>query len=175
MSVVTSVEQARGCGYRKPAKDGVGIYLVGGGLSEPCGLLPYPLDVCPCCGGGVKATRGWTWVTPQLLFGKSDVLSKVAGIERECSLSRKLRVVGQNTTRELGCPTCPIGSPPPGKHGLLWIGESFYKTPDDFYREAGTQGVSRKIKAVPKEFKLGETWVLLAHRKAVRNPENGER
>ena len=176
-NVVLSVEQARGCGYRKPAKDGVGIYLVGDGLGEPCGLLPYPLDVCPCCGGGVKATRGWTWVTPQLLFGKGDVLSKIAGVERECSLSRKLRVVGQNgsSARESGCPRCPVGSPPAGLHGLLWVGEAFYKSPDDFSQEAHAQGVSRKIKAVPKGFKLGETWVLLAHRKAVRNPATGER
>lgn len=173
--VVISTEQARGCGYRKPAKDGVGIYLVGDGLGEPCGLLPYPLEVCPCCGGGVKATRGWTWVTPQLLFGKGDVLSKIAGVERDCALSRKLRVVGQNGGTDRGCLTCPIGTPPPGMHGLLWIGESFYATPDDFTRETTAQGVSRKIKAVPKGFKLGETWVMLAHRKAVRNPATGER
>lgn len=149
--VVISTEHARGCGYRKPAKDGVGIYLVGDGLGEPCGLLPYPLEVCPCCGGGIKATRGWTWVTPQLLFGKGDVLSKIAGVERDCALSRKLRVVGPNAapTGDVGCPRCPVGSPPPGLHGLLWIGEAFYATPDDFSREAQAQGVSRKIKAVP--------------------------
>ena len=176
--VVISTERARGCGYRKPAKDGVGIYLVGDGLGEPCGLLPYPLEVCPCCGGGIKATRGWTWVTPQLLFAKGDVLSKIAGVERECARSRKLRVVGQNglgADRDLSCPTCPIGTPPAGLHGLLWVGGAFYATPDDFSREAHAQGVSRKIKAVPKGFKLGETWVMLAHRKAVRNPETGER
>lgn len=175
--VVISTERARGCGYRKPAKDGVGIYLVGDGLGEPCGLLPYPLEVCPCCGGGIKATRGWTWVTPQLLFGKDDVLSKIAGIERECSLSRKLRVHGPapSGNYRTGCPTCPVGNPPAGLHGLLWVGEGFYDTPDAFMAEARAQGVSRKIKAVPKGFVLGETWVLMAHRKAVRNPQTGER
>ncbi len=170
--VVISTEHARGCGYRKPAKDGVGIYLVGDGLGEPCGLLPYPLEVCACCGGGIKATRGWTWVTPQLLFA-GDVLSKLAGIERECDRARtvrNLRVAGG-----ADCPRCPIGNPPAGLHGLLWIGESFYPTPDEFTRESSKQGVSRKIKSVPKGFKLGETWVLLAHRKAVRNPATGER
>lgn len=180
-NVAISVEQARGCGYRKPAKDGVGIYLVGDGLGEPCGLLPYPLDVCACCGGGIKATRGWTWVTPQLLFGKGDVLSKLAGIERECEMARRLRTVSatraiQKTLLANGaCARCPVGAPPPGLHGLLWVGEAFYKSPDDFSSEAHRQGVSRKIKAVPKGFKLGETWVLLAHRKAVRNPATGER
>lgn len=174
--VVVSVERARDCGYRKPAKDGVGIYLVGDGLGAPCGLLPYPLDVCPCCGAGVKQTRGWTWVTPQLLF-KGDVLNKLAGIERECDLSgrrsRSLPIDGGNAAT--ACPSCPIGNPPPGLHGMLWIGGKFYETPDEFTREAGAQGVSRKIKAVPKGFKLGETWVLLAHLKTVRNPETGKR
>jgi hypothetical protein len=176
--VVISTERARGCGYRKPAKDGVGIYLVGDGLGEPCGLLPYPLDICPCCGGGIKTTRGWTWVTPQLLF-KGDVLSKLAGVERECDRARavragrKLRVAGSEVTA--GCVRCPIGNPPAGLHGTLWVGEKFYATTDDFTRESGRQGVSRKIKAVPKGFKLSETWVLLAHRKAIRNPATGER
>ena len=170
--VVVSIERARGCGYRKPAKDGVGIYLVGDGLGEPCGLLPYPLEVCACCGGGIKATRGWTWVTPQLLF-RSDVLSKLAGEERECELSGMVRL--GRRPKMPACTRCPIGNPPAGLHGLLWIGEKFYAKPDEFMREAGAQGVSRKIKAVPKGFKLGETWVLLAHRKAVRNPATGER
>jgi hypothetical protein len=117
-------------------------------------------------------------VTPQLLF-QGDVLSKLAGIERECDRARavragrKLRVAGSEVAA--GCVRCPIGNPPAGMHGLLWIGEKFYATPDEFVRESGKQGVSRKIKAVPKGFKLGETWVLLAHRKAVRNPATGER
>jgi hypothetical protein len=156
----------------------VGIYLVGDGLGEPCGLLPYPLEVCPCCGGGIKATRGWTWVTPQLLF-RGDVMSKLAGVERECEGSaafragRRLRAVGPGPGPT--CSRCPVGNPPEGPHGLLWVGGQFYSTPDDFTREARAQGVSRKIKAVPNGFKLGETWVLLAHRKAVRNPATGQR
>lgn len=179
VQVVVSTERARGCGYRKPAKDGVGIYLVGGKLAAPCGLLPYPLEICPCCGGGIKATRGWTWVTPQLLF-RGDVLSKLAGVERECDRARavrsgrRLRVSGGGVSS--GCvQRCPIGNPPAGQHGLLWIGEKFYATTDDFTRESDRQGVSRKIKAIPNGFKLGETWLLLAHRKAVRNPATGER
>lgn len=56
--------------------------------------------------------------------------------------------------------------------GLLWIGEQYYPTPADWTREAGTIGISRRLSAVPKNFKLGETWVLVAHRKAIRVSAN---
>jgi hypothetical protein len=39
-------------------------------------------------------------------------------------------------------------------------------------------GICRRITNIPREFKLGETWVLLAHRKAIatlaEEPEQGE-
>jgi hypothetical protein len=54
-----------------------------------------------------------------------------------------------------------------GRCGLIWIGEQHYKTPQEFMREAAQMGVSRRIVAVPKDFKIGETWVLLGHRKAI--------
>mgnify|MGYP000542086858 FL=1 len=155
---------------------------MGDGTAPPCGLLPYPLDICPCCGGGIKATRGWQWITPQLLFNKGDVMSALAGVERDCSRSKVLRVVRANhrtgaltAAPQKGCRTCPIGAPPPGLHGLLWVGEKFYSSPDEFMRESVAMGVSRKIKTVPRGFVLGETWVFLAHRRSVRNPATGER
>jgi hypothetical protein len=55
--------------------------------------------------------------------------------------------------------------------GLLWIGERFYATPADFMRETATQGVSRRISAVPKDFRIGETWVWIAHRKCIANAD----
>lgn len=61
----TTNEPRRGCGYRKEG----GLYLVGGGLSAPCGRLPIPLTVCPVCNGGIHPARGWTWVSPRALFG----------------------------------------------------------------------------------------------------------
>ena len=60
-----------------------------------------------------------------------------------------------------------------GKHGLLWIGEVFYKTPQDFTLEARDLGVSRRIKAVPLGFELGKHWVLVAHRKAYPKSVDG--
>lgn len=37
-------------------------------------------------------------------------------------------------------------------------------------REANKLGVSRRIPAIPRNFKLGETWVLIAHPRAVTRP-----
>jgi len=33
--------------------------LVGNYISIPCDRLPFPLDVCPVCGHGIKLGRGW--------------------------------------------------------------------------------------------------------------------
>jgi len=51
-------ESKRGCGWRKPG----GLYLMADGPAELCGKLPIPLEICPSCGGGIKLSRGWTWV-----------------------------------------------------------------------------------------------------------------
>jgi hypothetical protein len=61
---------------------------------------------------------------------------------------------------------CPA-SLPMGQVGLLWVGEKFYPTPADFNREAAEMGISHRITAIPKDFKLGKTWVFLSHRKAI--------
>ena len=61
----------------------------------------------------------------------------------------------------------PVGGP----CGLLWIGAQFYKTTDEFNREAAALGVSRRIAAIPRGFKVGQTWVMFAHPKAVETFE----
>ncbi len=139
-------EKRRGCGYRKQG----GLYLVAGGVGAPCGKLPLPLDICPCCGQGVKPARGWTWVGGQKLFGK---LRCAFGIEE-----------GKN--REYCKDRC-ILEHPPERMGLLWVGEQYYPTPDHFLQEGMAQGICRRIHAIPNDFKIGETWVLFAHRKAI--------
>jgi hypothetical protein len=55
----------------------------------------------------------------------------------------------------------------------LWCGERFYKTPQDWMREARGQGVSRRISTVPNDFVVGETWVLMAHPKAITRTDDG--
>lgn len=136
-----AVEAKRGCGYRKIG----GLYLVSGGGGVPCDRLPIILDVCPVCSHGFKQTRGFTWV---------DVNGLVGGVHRDCQ-------------DEFPCPLC-MATSEMGKAGLLWIGEKFYKTPADFDREGASLGISRRISAIPRGFKVGETWVLLAHPKTVR-------
>lgn len=149
----TSVEGVRGCGVRKPG----GLYLVAGQLAEPCSRLPIPLDRCPHCGGGIGPARGWTWITPAV----------IVPAERHGSMEHNHR--------------CPLGFQEVDgsaltdaswhkmgdRAGLIWVGEKFYPTPEAFMEEAALMGVSRRVSALPRNFKLGETWVLLGHRKAI--------
>lgn len=135
-----AVEKRRGCGFRKVG----GLYLVSKGVGLPCDRLPFLLTVCPTCSHGIKQARGWTWV---------NVDSLVQGVHRNCK-------------DDFPCPLC-MAPGEMGRAGLLWIGERFYPTPQHFIAEAQEMGLSRRIKAIPRGFKLGETWVLMAHPKTV--------
>lgn len=138
MAIKTVHDKERGCGWRKPG----GLYLRSDGLLAECGRLPLVLERCPCCGAGVKPTRGWTWVNPRLLFK-----------DRPCSQARER------------CMLCRLNDAAlPERAGLLWIGGQFYKRPDDWISEVRSQGVSRRIHALPKGFEVGKTLVLAAHR-----------
>jgi hypothetical protein len=141
-AIETRCDSERGCGWRKPG----GLYLVASGPCRPCGKLPIPLDVCPTCHGGIKPSRGWTWVNGTALAA-----------QKECRSGNE-------------CSTCPLGGPL-GRCGLLWIGEKFYPTPHDWTREALDQGVSRRIPQLPKDLEPGKTWVLVAHRKCIQNED----
>jgi hypothetical protein len=143
-----SVERKRGCGYRKQG----GLYLVSDGIGVSCDRLPIELGVCPTCGCGIKHARGFTWVDAGALIGEPH--AKVGECREEISQ------------------TCPVCDNPAsmGKTGLLWVGQKFYDTPDKFIAEGVEMGFSRRIPRVPHGFKVGETWVLLAHKKAVQTP-----
>ncbi len=140
-----AVEAKRGCGYRRCG----GLYLVGGGLSAPCDRMPYPLERCPTCGGGVKFTRGHTWLAPD--FFPTHETTWRDGHSGVC-----------------GCERCPICGtlPDPAAMLLLWIGRAHY-SPESFLDESRRLGVSRRITAPPKGLVVGKTWVLLAHLDAV--------
>jgi hypothetical protein len=135
-----AVEPRRGCGFRKIG----GLYLVSPPGGVGCDRLPFALDVCPTCGHGFKQSRGWTWV---------DVEALVAGTHFSCT-----------DYSPMICPMCFPSSIPAG---MLWVGEKFYHTTHSFSVEAAQLGISRRIKAIPREFELGKTWVLLAHPKAI--------
>lgn len=141
MPAKISVEGKRGCGYRKVG----GLYIVTGGIGRACGRLPMELSICPTCNGGIHPVRSWTWIDPNPLFEPIQCLSDPAA-----------------------CSFCPVGPAEIEKNdrmGLLWIGTSFYPTPEEFLEEASRMGVSRRIPALPKGFEIGKTWVLLGHRR----------
>lgn len=141
-----AIEAKRGCGYRKVG----GLYLVGSGMGVPCDRLPFALTVCPCCNAGIKPSLGWTWIKPELFFQGPHLTGAEPDGFESCS-----------------CKYCWLCHNPAQfeKAGLLWIGERFYKSPEHFLLEGRTQGFSRRIKAVPRGFKIGETPIFLAHKK----------
>jgi hypothetical protein len=64
------------------------------------------------------------------------------------------------------CPICY--SDELGTVGLMWVGENFYPSMEDFEEEAEKVGVSKRISSVPKKLILGETWILLVHPKGIK-------
>ena len=151
-----AVEQKRGCGYRKVG----GLYLVGSGIGVPCDRLPFALTVCTCCGQGVKQALGFTWIDVAKFFNGPHLLPVGIG---SVAPPEKLWNCYCNGSK---CPLC-FHPETLGKAGLLWIGEKFYKTPDLFVKEGINLGFSRRIKAIPHGFKVGETWIMLAHSKTI--------
>jgi len=69
----------------------------------------------------------------------------------------------EQCTCDQHCPVCH----PPEKAFMLWVGEKFYPTPQDFAIEAEKLGISKAVPSIPKDFELGKTIVYLAHRKAL--------
>lgn len=174
-----AVEPKRGCGYRKVG----GLYLAGSGIARPCDRMPIPLGICPCCGNGFKFSRGWTWVDVlKLVGGKHEVVAMIRTDGKAVPTphlypGQILDFEGDPALIDLNkyvvpCPEagqCTLcGNPESiGRAGLLWIGGKFYPTPQEFMAEGYTLGFSRRIKSVPHNFRVGETWVLLAHLKAI--------
>lgn len=140
--IITKIEGRRGCGYRQSG----GLYLIADGRGRNCYKLPIELTTCPCCGEGIKFSRGFTWITGAL-FG-SAVCNDREQFETDLCFE---------------CPLSDINER--GRFGLMWVGEKFY-SPAEFTAEAARQGISKRIAQIPRGFKVGETWILLAHIKA---------
>lgn len=136
-------ETKRGCGYRKVG----GMYLVGNYVSVSCDRLPYPLEVCPVCGAGIKVGRGLTKINPLKLF------------DTHIDCSDKFR-------------PCFMCDPKDEPAYIMGVGEKYYPTPEHFIQEGVRQGFSKRIAQIPKEFEIGKTVIYLAHPKAceIREP-----
>lgn len=148
-----ATETKRGCGYRKVG----GLYLVGSGAGINCDRLPIPLEICNCCGQGIKQTRGWTWVDIAGLVGGDHFIPLANG-------------GGGVAEPSCNCPAyCPLcrNTASMGRGGLLWIGTQFYPTIEAFEAESRLLGVSRRIQSVPRGFELGKTWILFAHSRGI--------
>jgi membrane-associated protease RseP (regulator of RpoE activity) len=128
-----AVEAMRGCGYRKVG----GIYLCGYGMSIGCDRLPFNLECCPTCGHGLKFSLGWKKVDYKAYASKHE----------PCHCHD----------------FCPVCFPNDEfKYGIMWVGAKFY-SPATFVEEAQNLGVSKRIGAIPRDFEIGKTWILLAH------------
>ena len=143
------VEPRRGCGYRQPG----GMYLVGAQRWFPCCKLPFELSVCPVCNQGIHPGRGWEWIDFQIF--KSSPCTKPLDID------------GLDYSQ-----LCPIHNGT-GKLGLLWVGEKYYPTAAHFAQEARVQGISKRIEQIPRDLVIWQTWVALAHRKAIVDYSEG--
>jgi hypothetical protein len=142
-AITVSHEGRRGCGYRKTG----GLYLRSDNMGVTCGRLPIPLVTCPCCGHGFAPSRQPTWVDADRLLEEAP----------ECLTPKKCR----------HCPLQLLLDEGVGRSLLVWIGEAFYPTPAHFEREASVMGISRRLISIPHGFEVGETVVLLAHRKCI--------
>lgn len=137
-----AVEKRRGCGYRKVG----GLYLMGEYIPISCDRLPYPLEICPCCGHGIKVGRGMTAINPLKLFG----------IHENC--------IDENQYCFMCKPKDEIGY-------IMRVGEKYYPTPQDFLNEGITQGFSKRIAQIPRYFEIGKTVIYLAHINACIKPD----
>lgn len=167
-NITTLHERRRGCGYRSPG----GYYLMGGGAGSPCGRFPIPADRCPTCDEGLKQTRGFSWIDGKKIAESSSCKFEVDG--------ERFPVAAY----EGFCGACPL-SPlhlntlgremdgRPNQVGLIWIGEKFYPTVEDFMAEAQQVGISRRVPKPPRGVKVGD-WVFLGHPRTIAHPGDRE-
>jgi hypothetical protein len=107
-------------------------------------MLPLELTTCAGCGRPWHQTRGWTFVDVGELF-RGVPCRRPPGACDECLL--------QVAT---------------GRAGLLWVGQSHYRTCEDFLAESRRLGVSKRIPNLPDWWTIGWSIVLLAHPRAMQ-------
>lgn len=152
-------EAKRGCGFRAVG----GLYFVSGALGFVCDRLPYNLSVCSTCGQGLHVTRAPMRVDAEKLFGKHFRMFPTNQTKTYVEDHKVIDapLVDMKECEEFA--VCPFCNPTKMKSAwLMGVGRKYY-TPRSFMEEANKLGVSKRIHAVPKEFKLGESWILLTH------------
>jgi hypothetical protein len=146
-----AIEARRACGYRRVG----GTYLCGGDTPSFCDRLPYPLAACPAWGDGVRVFGEFGSINPPKLFDShhfGDQDDKSGLYIRSC------------TDGALTCFMCDSRDEPTF---IMGGGEKFYKTTAEFVSGAREPGVYKRIPFIPKDSKLSDTVVSLAHPKAV--------
>lgn len=156
-------EGIRGCGYRKVG----GTYLVGEGYAVPCDMMPLQLEACPTCGFEIPFYRGFMWLSKQWIIHHSEKHHAIGPCEADSQCIHNKTGVGLN------CPLCFPETNSQKKYGLMWVGSRHY-TPESFTKESNTMGVCKRIAQIPVGLKLGETWILVAHRKVPFSGEFGK-
>lgn len=143
----TSSEPKRGCGFRQEGK----LYLMGEGIAHTCPSLPLPFNECECCKYTPSFYRDFQWI-------------------RKAYIKHIRKPTGQACDPE--CPVC-YGVNDQDEYGLMWVGRKYY-TPEEFIAEDKTMGICKAIKQIPKGLVLGETWILIAHPRAIIDSSNPE-
>ena len=134
---LVAVEKKRGCGYRKVG----GIYLAGDWSPSPCDRLPLAIKACPYCGEHPRFTRSMAGIAPAALWGRHP-----------------------NTEECVDPPECQACYPSL-REFLMWVGSDY--TVESFRKEAQEMRVSKRIPTIPKDFKVGHSWVYLAKKRLI--------
>lgn len=153
MAVRKESKERRGCGFRKAG----GLYLVGPPFGSVCDRLVFKLVPCDICGKKHEHNRGLSRVTGKEVFHYShDVDLKTE------AAARGEEPPGFSSLCECN-DECPACNPQTETAGLMWVGRQHYPKYQDFCEEAVKLGVSKRVANIPSWFKVGETWVFLAH------------
>lgn len=144
MTVLRMPRAHRRCGTRKVG----GTYLVFEGTCRVCPRLPMELPpACPSCGTKMEFFRSIKIINPRHMFGEIE---------------------------GTGCGESCAACHPPETGGVMWVGEKYYPTPEDFICEGQRMGISKKIPPnIPKGIKIGD-WFFFLHKKAVQKETKDE-
>ncbi len=167
-NVEVRFESVRGCGFRD--KPGAMYFTAEFDNSFSCGRFPIPLTLCPCCGHGIRLSRGIQWINARKFLDAAP----------PCK-------TGDSDDGLAHCMACPthnlLATEQLDQSLMIRIGEKHYPTPESFIIEARDgihqqpggislpMGISRRITSKPNGFELGKTWVFLAHKKAIKTAE----